>query len=121
MQPGEVLAGRFELERLAGSGGMGEVYRARDLAFGSVVAFKVLLAGRPTDHHRFVREAEVLAELSHPGIVRYVAHGLLPSERPYLVMEWLEGESLAERLTRRALTVEETVAGGLQVADGLSL
>src|SRR5262245_17904807 len=71
MRPGEVLGGRFEIEQLAGSGGMGEVYRARDLALANTVAVKVLLEGRPTEHDRFVRESEVLAELSHPGIVRY--------------------------------------------------
>src|SRR5262245_28395566 len=73
MLPGEGLAERFEIERRAGSGGMGEVYKARDLGSGEAVAIKVLLEGHASA--RFAREAEGLSELHHPGIVRYVADG----------------------------------------------
>jgi serine/threonine protein kinase len=62
----------------------------------------------------------VLAELVHPGIVRYVAHGLSPSCPPFLAMEWLEGEDLSARLRRGPMTVEETVTLGVQVAEALS-
>src|SRR5689334_13550878 len=86
MNLGDVLGARFELERLAGAGGMGEVFRARDRRTGDRVAVKVLLDGAATDAVRFEREAEALAELSHPAVVRYVAHGITPAGRPYLVM-----------------------------------
>jgi serine/threonine protein kinase len=99
MQPGDVLEGRFELERRAGSGGMGEVFEARDRSSGEAVAVKVMLAADATDQRRFVREAQVLAALEHPGIVRYVAHGVAAAGRPYLAMEWLEGEDLTRGQT----------------------
>src|SRR5262249_11411319 len=96
MQPGEIIADRFRIERLAGAGGMGAVFRATDLEGGGKVAIKVL-AGHG-DEGRFVREAAVLSALDHPAIVRYSAHGRTPQGSPYLAMEWLEGEDLAARL-----------------------
>src|SRR5262245_29810602 len=75
MNAGEVVGDRFEIIRLAGSGGMGEVFQAHDRVKGELVAVKVLLDGRSSDRVRFEREAEALSELRHPGIVQYVAHG----------------------------------------------
>src|SRR5262245_143852 len=109
MRRGEVIAERFEIEQRVGSGGMGEVYRAIDRASEEAVAVKLLLNQEAASVARFMREAEVLAELAHPGIVRYVAHGVLASGAPYLVMEWLEGEDLAQRLFRSVLSVDETI------------
>ena len=63
----------------------------------------------------------MLAELRHPGIVRYVAHGVTPAHQPYLVMEWLEGEDLSQRLERGRLAVDETLILLRQVADGLAV
>src|SRR5262245_12750307 len=120
MQPGDVLGERFELEQRACAGGMGEVFRAKDRASGEAVAVKVLLEKRAHDQARFAREAKVLAELSHPAIVRYVAHGVAPSGEPYLAMEWLDGEDLSKRLKRGRLTVDETVALGRRVAHALA-
>src|SRR4029079_4490051 len=97
MQPGEVIAERFELEQRVGSGGMGEVYRARDRTSGEAVAVKVLLDRNASGAARFLREAEVLAELCHPSIVRHVAHGASATGAPYLAMEWLSGEDLGSR------------------------
>src|SRR5262245_15840862 len=91
MLAGDILDGRFELERSVGIGGMGEVFRACDRATDSLVAVKLLHAGRLSDTARFEREARVLSELSHPGVVRYVAHGVAARGEPFLVMEWLEG------------------------------
>ena len=90
VRAGDLLDGRFELEREAGSGGMGTVWRARDRRDGVTVAVKALHTG--AGDARFEREARVLRELDHPAIVRYVAHGACSSGAPYLVMEWLEGE-----------------------------
>lgn len=102
----QVIADRFEIEQLVGSGGMGEVFRARDRLTGGLVAVKVLHASS-RDTERFRREAQILAEVNHPRIVKYVAHGIADASRPYIAMEWLEGEDLAERLSRSGLTLHE--------------
>ena len=68
------MADRFEVERLAGAGGMGTVYRALDRVTGEPVALKVVTRAS-RDDERFAQEAMVLAQLTHPAIVRYVAHG----------------------------------------------
>ncbi|APR80914.1 Adenylate cyclase [Minicystis rosea] len=119
MNRGELLAGRFELEGVAGAGGMGQVFRARDRETGAPVAIKMLLAERELDRPRFEREARMLAELSHPAIVRHVAHGSAASGEPYLAMEWLEGEDLATRLLDGPLTIDESVAIARQAAEAL--
>lgn len=121
MKPGEVVGDRFILEYHAGSGGMAEVYRATDRATGRAVAIKTLVQRRAAERARFEREAEVLAELSHPAIVRYVARGVLGSGEPYLVMEWLEGQDLAVRLERSHLAVAECVALGVRTAEALGV
>ncbi|MGO9834334.1 MAG: protein kinase domain-containing protein [Polyangiaceae bacterium] len=71
---GDVIADRFAIEGLAGSGGMGTVYRAFDRVTAAPVALK-FVTHRENDTERFAQEARVLAELNHPAIVRYVAHG----------------------------------------------
>ncbi|HSQ63345.1 MAG TPA: protein kinase, partial [Polyangiaceae bacterium] len=118
MRPGEVVANRFELEHLAGSGGMGAVWRARDRETGGTVALKVMLA-HTTDRARFVREAEVLARLRHDAIVRYVAHGVTDDGLSYLAMQWLEGCDLATRLARGPVRLSDTLAMAILVAEAL--
>jgi serine/threonine protein kinase len=105
-----LVARRFEILNKAGQGGMGEVYRVRDWSSNGVVGLKVLSVEASEHFERFEREAKLLAELIHPSIVRYIAHGQLDDGRPYLAMEWLEGESLSQRLERELLTVGETLA-----------
>src|SRR5687767_279261 len=107
MRPGETIAERFELEWQAGLGGMGTVFRARDRHTGMPVALKVMKRGDDDGSRgeRFAREARVLADLRHPGIVRYVAHGKTLAGDPYLAMEWLEGEDLSSRIKSGPLTV----------------
>jgi eukaryotic-like serine/threonine-protein kinase len=116
---GDVLADRFVIERLAGRGGMGAVYRALDRMTGTLVALKVM-ARAGQDNERFAQEARVLSELSHPTIVRYVVHGTTSRGEPFLAMEWLEGEDLSDRLARTGLTVEESVSVAIRVAEGLA-
>ncbi len=120
---GQLIGGRFELLELAGSGGMGTVYRALDRHSGAMVAVKLASARgmNPNDMERFVREANLLALLQHPGIVSYVAHGHTPAGYLYLAMEWLDGEDLAHRLTRGPLSVRESLLLLRRVADALSL
>src|SRR5882672_5507171 len=119
MQPGYVLADRFEIERVAGSGGMGTVYQALDRMTGSHAALK-LVTREESDTERFAQEARVLAELNHPAIVRYVAHGTTAEGHPFLAMEWLEGEDLSQRLAREGLSVAESLVLAKRVAAGLA-
>jgi hypothetical protein len=116
----DVIDGRFTIEQLAGSGGMGQVYRARDHVSGELVALKVMHDAEKIELGRFAREAQVLATLSHPGVVRYIDSGTTPQGEPYLVMEWLSGETLAMRLRRQQLTLAEVLALGRNVASALS-
>jgi hypothetical protein len=122
MKEGDVVEGRFEIGPLAGSGGMGAVHRAVDRLTGAPAAVKVLwahLVCLPEQAERFAREARVLQELSHPGIVRYLAHGVTADGAPWLALEWVEGESLSQRLRREGLTVGESVTLARRVAEAL--
>ncbi len=110
---------RFELEARIGSGGMGEVFRARDPATGEVVAVKILPGSQGPLAERFTREIEMLAELEHPGIVRYISHGVTPAGEPFLVMEWLDGEVVRARLERGALPVADAITLATRVAGAL--
>ncbi|HRI68687.1 MAG TPA: protein kinase [Polyangium sp.] len=119
MKTPELVSGRFEIERLASSGGMAVVYRALDRTTGLPVALKVLHADGVRFAGHFARESYVLAELDHPGIVRYIAHGSLPSGELFLAMEWLEGEDVAQRCKRGPLSVADTVTLAMRVAQAL--
>jgi serine/threonine protein kinase/tetratricopeptide (TPR) repeat protein len=119
LRPGSVFANRFAIDRIAGAGGMGTVYRATDLTTDQVVALKMLhhRGGNKADSDRFLREADILARLEHPGIVAHVAHGQTSDGDCYLAMEWLEGEDLAQRLERSALSLAESVQLIRRVAE----
>jgi len=114
-----VVAGRFRLEQEAGSGGMGTVYRATDLISGQMVALKILNGRELRDRRRFEQEAAILATLSHPAIVRYLAHGADEAGDPFLAMEWLEGEDLAALIARQSLSVEDALFAIRRVAEAL--
>jgi serine/threonine protein kinase len=79
---------------------MGTVYQALDRKTGNLIALKILHSRNTIEQARFDQEARVLAELSHPGIVRYFDHGVTPNGSPYIAMEWLDGETLEDRLGR---------------------
>jgi serine/threonine protein kinase/tetratricopeptide (TPR) repeat protein len=98
---------------------MGEVYRARDLTAHTQVCVKLLRSDENRDGERFVQEANILSTLQHTAIVRYLAHGVVGSDR-YLVMEWLDGEDLAQRLVRELPTLLETVTLLRQAAEALA-
>ncbi len=121
--PGTLIDFRFEVDRLVGSGGMGAVFRVRDRHRGGIAALKLL--NRPVESsiemERFVREATILSELHHPGIVSYVAHGIAAEGWPFLAMEWLAGENLAERLQRGPLSIPECLTLSERVASALAL
>ena len=120
VKPGEIVENRFEIELEAGSGGMATIYRALDRSSGSSVALKVLKRRASMEIERFAREAQLLAELRHPGIVRYVAHGTTSSGEQWLAMEWLRGEDLHARLARFGLTIAESVRMIQLVSEALA-
>ncbi len=122
LKAGAIVAQRFAVEEHVGSGGMGMVFRARDLSTGNQVALKLLLsqASDPQEEERFAREAQVLAELRHPGIVAYVAHGRTSEGQPFLAMEWLEGIDLAQRLRQGSLSLAECMVLLRKTASALA-
>ncbi len=113
--------GPYEILEFVGAGGMGEVYRARDTRLGREVAIKVLPAhfsSSPELRGRFEREARTISSLTHPNICRLydVGHS---NGIDYLVLEFLEGESLARRLEKGALPIGEVLRIGREIADAL--
>jgi len=120
MQPGERVAGRFEIVGEAARGGMGTVFRARDRRDRRDVALKVLRVDALENVARFEREAAILAELRHPNIVEYISHGATPDGLRYLVMEWVEGETLAYRLAHTGLTGSAIIAMAIQLCRALA-
>jgi serine/threonine protein kinase len=118
---GIVLDERFDVGRQIGMGAMGVVYEAFDRQSRHQVAVKVLRAKRGGGARRFEREGAILAELDHPAIVQYVTHGTSPEGQTYLVMEWLEGQTLEERLQSGPLTVAEALTLARRVIDGLAV
>lgn len=121
---GKVLAGRYQLTAKLGEGGMGSVWRAQHLALHSQVAVKLIdpeIAGSTEALARFQREAQASAELRSTHIVQIFDYGI-DAGTPYIVMELLEGENLAERIKRRVqLTPRETARILSQVARALTL
>ena len=114
-----LIAGRFRLQDVVASGGMGEVYRARDVVSHLQVCVKLLRSVEEREGERFVQEAKILSGLQHPSIVRYLAHGLVGSDH-YLVMEWLDGEDLARWIERDPPPLAETVVLLKQAAEALA-
>lgn len=105
---GDVVEGRFQVRMLSQVGGMGAVYRADDLRSGRPVALKTLHAGS-SGKARFLREAERLGQISHPGIPSLISRGSLPGGSPYFVMEWLDGVDLGTYLKTRRLSLGASV------------
>lgn len=100
---------------------MGTVYRARDIAANRPIALKVVRTASKSATRRFLQEAELLASLEHPHIVRYLAHGTLGDDALFLALEWIEGESLADRLERRGMPVRQSIRLIHALAGALAL
>src|SRR4051812_11913781 len=112
--------GPYEVQSPLGVGGMGEVYRALDTRLQRIVAVKILpshLSENPAAKERFDREARTISSLNHPNIctLRDVGH---QDGVDYLVMEYLEGETLASRLDKGALASDQVVKYGIEIARG---
>ena len=115
--------GNYEILGLAGSGGMGVVYRALDLKLQRTVALKFLpdeLVAAKTDKDRFLREARTASSLDHPNIG--VIHGIEETSdgRSFIVMAYYEGETLARKVSRAPLSLDEAVDIAIQMALGLA-
>lgn len=120
MRPGDLIADRFEIEQFSIKGGLSVVYRGRDRLSDRPVAIKVLPIQPEDEKGRFMREARLLSQLSHPGIVRYLSHGSTQNGELFLAMDWLEGEDLYTRLGRERLTIEQSVRLAKRVAQALA-
>ena len=121
LAPGTRL-GPYEILAPIGAGGMGEVYRARDTRLARTVAVKVLpqhVSPSPEARQRFEREAKTISQLSHPHICALYDVGSQEGTE-YLVMELLDGETLADRLARGPLPLEQTLRFGIEIADALN-
>jgi serine/threonine protein kinase len=120
MLPGRL--GAYEITELVGRGGMGEVYRARDTRLGREVAIKVLPAGHAADperKQRFLQEARAASALNHPNIV--TLHDIAVSDGvDFLVMEYVDGSPLADRIPPSGLPLQDVVDYGIQVASALA-
>src|SRR5450755_4425586 len=121
---GTVLRGTYEVKRILDRGGMGIVFEAEQMRLSRKVAVKVLpghLARDPQALLRFQREAEIVSLLQHPNVVQIVDFDTTEQGEPYIVMEFLPGESLAARLARDGkMTLEFAVRIATQVASGLA-
>jgi len=114
--------GAFEIVAAIGAGGMGEVYKARDTRLDRIVAIKVLpaaLASDPEFRERFNREARIISQFEHPHICTLYDVGKQEGTA-YLVMEYLEGETLADRLTRGALRLDQAMTIAIDLTDALA-
>src|SRR5205807_3000761 len=120
---GELIAGRYELEELVGSGGMSSVYRAHDRLLERPVALKILHEHYTADDEyveRFRREARAVAALSHPNIVTVIDRGEHESKQ-FIVFEYVDGENLKELLDRSGpLPVRRALELAIQIARGLA-
>jgi len=120
VQAGEVVGGRFRIEAAVGRGGMATVYRASDLRDGSLAAVKQVRVQHGDDAKRFLREAQLLQRLSHPGLVGYRAHGMARDGSWFLAMEWVGGQNLAQYLRQRTLELPECLELGRRLTEVLS-
>ncbi|MEE9264953.1 MAG: serine/threonine-protein kinase, partial [Vicinamibacteria bacterium] len=121
LQPGTRL-GSYEIVSLLGAGGMGEVYKAKDLKLGRDVAIKVLredLASDPERLRRFEQEARAASSLNHPNIVTIHDIGEHEGTR-YIAMEYVEGKTLREMLGGEPLSTKKLLKLSTQIADGLA-
>jgi serine/threonine-protein kinase len=121
---GSLIEGKYRIDELIGKGGMGAVYRAEHVRLAKPCAIKVLLRGHAPgspQERRFYREARVAATMGHPNITEVFDVGTLDDGTPFLAMELLEGETLADRIKLEgALPIDDVVGFAEQILSGLA-
>jgi tetratricopeptide (TPR) repeat protein len=117
---GALVGGRYVVERRVRGGGMGDIHLARDNETNDTIALKTVDSSDALTRARLAQEGQILAELRHANIVRYLDHGVTTGGSPFLAMEWLEGETLAWRLSNAPLSIAETIALAGGVARALA-
>jgi serine/threonine-protein kinase len=123
VKPGDVIADRYRLEHVLGEGGMGEVWRATHLMVGNHVAIKLLKPEAGADSElatRFLREARSAGRLRGEHVCRVMDAGSTPTGQPYLAMELLEGEDIAQRLERGRLAPDEAARFIIEACEALA-
>ncbi len=117
-----MIRGQYQFLEKLGSGGMGEVYRAKDLKLNRFVAIKILTAehgANPQSQQRFIQEAQAASALNHPNII-VIYDVISEGGADYMVMEYVPGKTLADLIPRGGLRVHQAIKYGLQTADGLA-
>ncbi|MBY0549657.1 MAG: serine/threonine protein kinase [Candidatus Obscuribacterales bacterium] len=122
LTPGQVWAGKFQIEGLLGSGGMGKVFKALHLQISAPVALKVMDAAVGTDKgtSRFMREARLLSAVNHANVVRLLAFGQTAEHVLYMALEFVSGHSLAEVLAQQIIDPTRAVVIAQQLCNGLT-
>jgi serine/threonine protein kinase len=117
---GMILMGRYRILSELGRGGYGAVYRAWDIHLNKAIALKENLDATPDAQRQFGREASILAQLSHPNLVRVTDHFAIPGEGQYLVMDFVEGEDIETLIKRQGpIPIDQALAWCNQVMDAL--
>lgn len=120
---GKTIAGKYRIDSLIGEGGMAKVFKATHTGLDREVVIKIMqvLPSIDTDLKRFERECKVTAKINHPNVISVFDVGTLDTNRPYLVMEFIEGESLRQYLDREGcMSLEDAAIVMIQVCCGLS-
>ncbi len=121
--PGIVLAGRFMIEAVLGSGGMSTVYKGKDLSIGRTVAIKMLhqqTLKEDKEIQRFLLEAKTASAISHPNIITIFDFGLTSAGQPYIVMDYIDGVSLDQLIQEKKLNLARTLDIFVQVCDAMT-
>ena len=120
MPAAAVIGGRYRLDRLVGRGGTAEVWQATDTQLDRTVALKLVTAAHDESAARAADEARTLAQLSHPDLVQVYDAGTDTSGRPWVVMEFVEGQTLSDAIRAKPLPLQRIAAIGASVADALA-
>lgn len=120
LEVGAHLNNRYRITAVIAQGGMGAIYRAQDESLGVEVALKENLFSSEEATRQFHREATLLAALRHPNLPRVTDHFVISDQGQYLVMDFIEGDDIRQRLTHRSISEDEAVAIGVAACDALA-